>query len=189
MMGALVDGYILNATYNNDEVVQAALTSGLPVITTDIKLQNFTCVSIDDGAAMQAICHHLLATGHKKFGIVSFPVKRLPGELTSLAEFSTDYDNGVAFGRISACITALSDAGIDLHTSYVAEQPHSETGGRKKRPKRCWQRNRVFRLLFVYLTVLHSAFINFVKTTIFPCQAKLPLPGLTILIFRIRRLV
>lgn len=58
-------------------------------------------------------------------------MKRLPGELTSLAEFSTDYDNGVAFGRISACITALSDAGIDLHTSYVAEQPHSETGGEK----------------------------------------------------------
>lgn len=78
MMGALVDGYILNATYNNDEVVQAALTSGLPVITTDIKLQNFTCVSIDDGAAMQAICHHLLAAGHKKFGIVSFLWKGSP---------------------------------------------------------------------------------------------------------------
>lgn len=129
MMGALVDGYILNATYNNDEIVQAALTSGLPVVTTDIKLQNFACVSIDDGAAMQAICQHLLAAGHKKFGIVSFPVNRHSDVLSPLAKFSTEYDNGVAFGRINACIKALTNAGIDLRTSYVVEQPHSETGG------------------------------------------------------------
>ncbi|VTR60815.1 Uncharacterised protein [Serratia fonticola] len=107
MLSAVVDGYILNATYSNDEIVQAALTSGLPVVTTDIKLQDFTCVSIDDVAAMKAICQHLLAAGHKKFGIVAFPVKKQAGVLSSLAEFSSEFDNGVAFGRVSACIKAL----------------------------------------------------------------------------------
>lgn len=131
MMSAVVDGYILNATYNNDEIVQTALTSGLPVVTTDIKLQDFTCVSIDDEAAMRAICQHLLAAGHKKFGIVAFPVKRRCGVLSSLAEFSAEFDNGVAFGRIDACIKTLGNAGIDLNTSYVSEQHHSEAGGQK----------------------------------------------------------
>lgn len=129
MMSAVVDGYILNATYSNDEIVQAALTSGLPVVTTDIKLQDFTCVSIDDAAAMRAICEHLLAAGHKKFGVVAFPVKKEAGVLSSLAGFSDDFDNGVAFGRVSACIKALSAAGIDLTTSHVAEQHHDEAGG------------------------------------------------------------
>lgn len=131
MMSAVVDGYILNATYNNDEIVQAALTSGLPVVTTDIKLPNVTCVSIDDGAAMRAICQHLLAAGHTQFGIVAFPVKRRGSVLTSLAEFSTEFDNGVAFGRIDACISTLGNAGIDLNACYVSEQPHSEAGGEK----------------------------------------------------------
>lgn len=129
MMSAIVDGYILNATYNNDEIVQAALSSGLPVVTTDIKLQNFTCVSIDDDAAMRAICQHLLAGGHKTFGIVAFPAKRECGELSSLAAFPTEFDNGIAFERINACINALGDAGIDLTNSYISEQPHSEAGG------------------------------------------------------------
>lgn len=129
MMSAIVDGYILNATYNNDEIVQTALASGLPVVTTDIKLGDFACVSIDDEAAMRAVCQHLLAAGHKKFGIVAFPVNRHSGVMSSLADFPADFDNGVAFGRVTACIKALGDAGIDLNSSFISEQHHGEAGG------------------------------------------------------------
>ena len=129
MMSAIVDGYILNATYSDDEIVRTALNSGLPIVTTDFKIPNCPCVAIDDSAAMAEICQYLLAQGHTRFGIISFPIKHHVGAITSLGKLSGDYDNSVAWGRINACVETLAQAGIDISQSFVSEQVHNEEGG------------------------------------------------------------
>lgn len=129
MMSAIVDGYILNATYSDDEIVRTALSSGLSIVTTDFKIPNYPCVTIDDVAAMNEICQYLLNKGHRCFGIISFPINHHSGIVTPLGKISADYDNAVAWTRINACINALTQAGIDINQSLVAEQIHSEEGG------------------------------------------------------------
>lgn len=129
MMSAIVDGYILNATYSDDEIVRSALSSGLPIVTTDFKVPNCPCVAINDTAAMVEICQYLLKKGHRRFGIISFPIKYHTGVITPLGQVSEDYDNSVAWTRINACIETLSQAGVDINKSFVAEQVHNEEGG------------------------------------------------------------
>ena len=131
MMSAIVDGYILNATYNDDEIVRAALSSGLPVVTTDFKVPGCPCVMIDDRVAMVEICNYLLNKGHTNFGIISFPIKHQSDLITPLSKISNSYDNDVAWMRINACIKTLSQAGIDINKCMVAEQDHNENGGEK----------------------------------------------------------
>jgi DNA-binding LacI/PurR family transcriptional regulator len=70
---AIVDGFVVYSVAEDDPLVRAVLDRGLPTVVVDQpRLSGVPFVGIDDEAAAGAAAQHLLALGHRRFGVVSF---------------------------------------------------------------------------------------------------------------------
>ncbi|WP_241522425.1 LacI family DNA-binding transcriptional regulator [Chimaeribacter arupi] len=127
-INAVVDGYILNATFNNDQIIEKALAKGLPMVTTDFAIPHHSSVSIDNARAMQQICLHLLAKGHRRVGIISFPSRQGRQGMSALSAPLCG-DNSLMLTRVNACKTTLAAHGIDLSLCRLYETEHDEPHG------------------------------------------------------------
>jgi len=127
-INAAVDGYILNATFNNDQIIEKALAKGLPIVTTDFAIPHHSSVSIDNALAMQQICLHLLAKGHRRIGIISFPSRRGRRGMSALSAPLVG-DNTLMLTRVNACKATLAAHGIDLAMCRLVETEHDELHG------------------------------------------------------------
>ena len=128
-LNASVDGYILNATHNQDSVIKEAIAKKIQIVTTDFVLENHSSVSINNNKAMRAICEHLLTKGHQEFGIISFPSKQLNLGLSPLTE-KIEGDNDLMTSRYFGCLDSLSQAGIDLEKCFLYQTEHDEIHGK-----------------------------------------------------------
>jgi DNA-binding LacI/PurR family transcriptional regulator len=129
-LNTLVDGYILNATHNSDEIIQQALAKNIPVVTIDFSLPGYSSVSINNQKAMSEICEYLLKKGHRKFGIISFPSAKSASGLRSL-EHIVSGDNTLMLTRVNACRETLSAHKINLSDCWLYETLHDEEHGAK----------------------------------------------------------
>ena len=69
---ALVDGFILHAFADDDPLYRTALARRLPTVLVDEPAaSDLPCVAIDDAAAAAGAVAHLLALGHRRFGVLS----------------------------------------------------------------------------------------------------------------------
>ncbi|PLR34376.1 LacI family transcriptional regulator [Chimaeribacter californicus] len=127
-INAAVDGYILNATFNNDRIIEKALAKGLPIVTTDFAIPHHSSVSIDNASAMQQICLHLLEKGHRRIGIISFPSRQGRRGMSALSA-PLGGDNTLMLTRVNACKTTLAAHGIDLAMCRLFETEHDEQHG------------------------------------------------------------
>lgn len=127
-LNAAVDGYILNATFNNDRIIEKALNRGLPIVTTDFLLPPHSCVSIDNHEAMRQLCLHLLECGHRQVGIISFPSQQGRQGLSAL-DAPLEGDNTLMLTRVNACRRTLVAHGIDLAACWLYETEHDEAHG------------------------------------------------------------
>lgn len=127
-LNTLVDGYILNATHNSEEVIQQALAKNIPVVTIDFSLPDYSSVSINNKKAMSEICEYLLNKGHRKFGIISFPSTKSVAGLRSLEQAVTG-DNNLMLTRVNACRETLAAHAINLKDCWLFETLHDEAHG------------------------------------------------------------
>lgn len=123
-----VDGYILNATHNNDQTIAKALSKNVPVVTTDFTIAPNSSVSIDNRKAMREVCLHLLEKGHKSFGIISFPSLQGHEGLTSLNSVIAG-DNELMISRVQSCIDTLLTWNINVDQCFLYETSHHEVQG------------------------------------------------------------
>jgi len=123
---AMVDGYVLNATFKNNPITQRVLGKDVPIVTVDFESDGCTSVLPDNRAIMRKLTDYLLSLGHSNFGIVTFP---LVEQRSGTFQLGTDIasDNYVASERLGGCADALIAAGLDPSGVWVAETPHDET--------------------------------------------------------------
>lgn len=127
-LGAMVDGYILNAPYKSNPTTQHALSKGLPAVVVDFEDADHTSVLVNDKSAMLEVMNHVLSLGHQYIGIVTFPLSVGSSDLFALNK-KLDSDNYVATQRIEGCREALEGSGVDPSAVLVREAANSETGG------------------------------------------------------------
>ena len=124
----LVDGYILNATYNNAEVIQQTLARHLPIVTLDFQLPQYSSVSIDNTCAMRDIATYLLQKGHRHFGIIAFSSSPGVRGMRHLEQAIVG-DNTLMLTRVNACRDVFHEHGIPLGDSWLYETQHDEQHG------------------------------------------------------------
>ncbi|QBJ10033.1 LacI family DNA-binding transcriptional regulator [Rahnella aquatilis] len=128
VINTAVDGYILNATHNNDQIIAKALSKNLPVVTTDFKIPPHSSVSIDNYRAMREICLHLLEKGHREFGIISFPSLQGRKGVVPLSQ-DISGDNDVMITRVKSCVETFREWNIELDNCFLCETSHHEMFG------------------------------------------------------------
>jgi DNA-binding LacI/PurR family transcriptional regulator len=149
---ALVDGYIMFCTPEDDERLKAVIARGLPYVLVDYSPNvPGPRVNIDDRGGARAVAQHLVDLGHRRFGII-LPFEKwgfeIPygndadGEATALSaeELSnpnhvTDYRRWRCFIRHERLLgwrEPLEAAGVDWASVPVASAPEgdAETGYR-----------------------------------------------------------
>ncbi|HKM98575.1 MAG TPA: LacI family DNA-binding transcriptional regulator [Buttiauxella sp.] len=124
-MTTLVDGYILNATHNNEAIIQQTLARQLPIVTLDFSLPQYSSVAIDNAGAMHEICLYLLAKGHRCFGIIAFPSHKNASGLSPLSE-PLNGDNVLMLTRVNACREAFISKNVSLENCWLFETQHDE---------------------------------------------------------------
>lgn len=124
----LVDGYILNATHNNEAIIQQTLARQLPVVTLDFRLPQYSSVSIDNAGAMAEISRYLIGKGHRQFGIIAFSASKNSCGMRELSQSVTG-DNLVMVTRVNACRDTFIDHDIDPATCWLYETRHDEAHG------------------------------------------------------------
>jgi DNA-binding LacI/PurR family transcriptional regulator len=125
---ALVDGFVLYCTPEGDARLEAARERHLPHVLVDYAPgPGRHSVNVDDRGAAQAIADHLVALGHRSFGIIlSFERPATAGEAEPGALWNVDAQ------RMAGWRAALTKAGIDWDGVPVGSAPGGgrETGHR-----------------------------------------------------------
>jgi DNA-binding LacI/PurR family transcriptional regulator len=114
---ALVDGFVMYCVPPGDPRLDAVRARRLPFVGVDFAPDpELTSVNIDDEGAARAIADHLVALGHRDFGIaLTFPD---PGDTAAAAEARAVYH--VEIARLAGWRAGLEAAGIDWSSVPVA---------------------------------------------------------------------
>jgi DNA-binding LacI/PurR family transcriptional regulator len=125
---ALVDGFVLYCTPEGDPRLEAARGRHLPYVRVDYAPEpERLAVNIDDRGAARQTAEHLIALGHRRFGIIlSFERPATAGEAEPTARWHVDA------ARMAGWREALEAAGIDWSAVPVGSAPGGgrETGRR-----------------------------------------------------------
>jgi DNA-binding LacI/PurR family transcriptional regulator len=114
---ALVDGFVAYCVPEEDLRWDAIRARGLPFTRVDFKPDPTTRnVNIDDEGAAREIAEHLLALGHRRFGIVM--TQNQPGATAAEAQELAIYF--VEIARLAGWRAAIEAAGIEWDTIPVA---------------------------------------------------------------------
>jgi DNA-binding LacI/PurR family transcriptional regulator len=131
IQAAVIDGLVASSLADDDPVLRAALTRGLPLVVVDQPDPDRAryprgdgpppWVGIDDHAAATVAAEHLLALGHRRLGVVSFGLRRSPvrGLVDEAAQAAAGY--AVTRRRLAGYREAALRAGVDWSTIPVAE--------------------------------------------------------------------
>ncbi len=120
VQSAAVDGLLLYSIAGDDPRVGTALARGLPLVTVDQpRLPDVPLVGLDDMGAARSAAEHLLALGHRTFGIVSFP--RSPGARGGLIgpRAALRGSFSLTLARLRGYSEAIAGAGLNLTGSAV----------------------------------------------------------------------
>lgn len=123
---AIVDAFIICAVDDRDPAVAAALARRLPIVAAGSpRLAGVPFVGIDNRAGGAMLAQHLLDLGHRRFGIVTRPVK---GDAAG-----TWRGGAPRLGirqRVEGFVQAIRDAGLDESAiSVVTADENTEASG------------------------------------------------------------
>jgi DNA-binding LacI/PurR family transcriptional regulator len=109
--GAVVDGFILYSMAEGDPLVEAALGRRLPIVIVDQpRAADAPIVGIDDEVAARSAAGHLIALGHRRFGVVTFGLG--PGVRDGIADPARQEaaTYRVSRSRLHGYASAITDA-------------------------------------------------------------------------------
>ncbi len=93
---AAVDGFVLHGLNSGDPLIDAIVARRLPTVLVDAPLlDGVDFIGIDDAAAAAEAVRHLVALGHRRIGLLSFPLGEGP--------------DSVARRRLAGCRGELAD--------------------------------------------------------------------------------
>ena len=134
MRSALVDGYVLFCTPEDDERLEAVRARGLPYVLVDFSpYVDGPRVNIDDRGGAGAAAQHLLDLGHRRFGLV-LPYDDGATDAATATEVAdptraTDHRRWRCFIRYERLIgwrDPIVAAGIDWAGVPVGSSPESD---------------------------------------------------------------
>lgn len=128
---ALVDGFVVESDAEGDERVRVVEKRGLPFVMVDGPAHPAApWVGIDDRGAARGAAEHLLALGHRRFGVVSLRLVPDRARLTAGPERQAAASYGTSRNRLAGYRDALSAAGVDWGGVVVEERwPNSFESG------------------------------------------------------------
>lgn len=127
-LDAMVDGYILNAPYKSNPTTQRALSRGLPTVVVDFDAPLHISVLTNDASIMREMTDHIMSLGHRKIGIITFPLTEGSNDLFTL-DRKLETDNYVPNQRMTGCQEAIASKGIKLSSILVRETVNNRDGG------------------------------------------------------------
>jgi DNA-binding LacI/PurR family transcriptional regulator len=130
LSGAVVDGLIVNSLADDDPLLPVAITRRLPLAIIDqpdptslaeLGAPPSPWIGIDDHTAAAALAEHLLALGHRRFGVVCFGLHRPPtrGLVDERAQATASF--AVSRHRLAGFRGAALRAGLDWARVPVAQ--------------------------------------------------------------------
>ena len=131
---ALVDGYVMFCTPEDDERLEAVRARGLPYVLVDFSpYVEGMRVNIDDRGGARAAAQHLLDLGHRRFGLV-LPYQDESTDAATATEGSdptratdrTRWRCFIRYERLLGWRDPIVDAGIDWATVPVSSSPESD---------------------------------------------------------------
>jgi DNA-binding LacI/PurR family transcriptional regulator len=121
---ALVDGFVVYCVPEDDPRWDAILSRKLPFVRVDFDPDpTLPGVNIDDEGAAREIAEHLIALGHRRFGIVLSQDE--PGDNAVEAQRGAVYH--VEAARLAGWRTALEAGGVDWSAIPVAGAPGKDS--------------------------------------------------------------
>ena len=144
MRSALVDGYVMFCTPENDERLEAVRARGLPYVLVDFSpYVDGPRVNIDDRGGARAVAQHLVDLGHRRFGLV-VPYEDGATDAATATEVSdptrtedrTRWRCFIRYERLLGWRDPIVAAGIDWASVPVGSSPESdeESGYRAAAP-------------------------------------------------------
>src|SRR5262249_45016594 len=126
---AVVDGFIVQCIEDGDRLLELTRLRKLPFVAVDIDAgPDANAIRIDDRAGARLAAEHLLALGHRRFGILSLeiagdgrtgPVDR---SRRALAQFGGTRDRLVGYEN------ALASAGLNIDEVPIIEALNDRSG-------------------------------------------------------------
>jgi DNA-binding LacI/PurR family transcriptional regulator len=129
---ALVDGFIAYCDIADDERLAVIEQRGLPMVIVDGPARaGHPHVGVDDRGAARMSAQHLLDLGHRRFGVIAFPLllDGYQGGVDDERQAATRFHCNRE--RLGGYREALEAAGVDWATVRVEERvPHGRDAGR-----------------------------------------------------------
>ena len=145
---ALVDGFIVYCAPEEDARLVAVRERRLPYVLVDFAPRPAQrAVNVDDRGGAQAIAEHLVALGHRSFGIVQ-PFEKPFATAAEAETFATWHIDGE---RLAGWRAALEPAGVDWSAVPVAAAPGGgRDTGRRAAAKLLDRKDRPTAILALY---------------------------------------
>ena len=126
MIDVAVDGFVAYSLPRDVPVLAQLLVRGAPVVIVDEpRMAGVPTVRVDDRAGARSAARHLVALGHRRFGIVTLPFKpdgyTGPGIAGRVAEATFD----VSTRRLEGYLAVLGEAGLAADDVPIYECAHS----------------------------------------------------------------
>jgi DNA-binding LacI/PurR family transcriptional regulator len=129
---AAVDAFILWATSERHPLLTAVLARGLPAVTHGSpQVAGVPFVSIDNRAAARVVAEHLVASGRRRLGVVSFPLHRARQDQLHATIDPAGLHNRVSGDRLAGYADAVGPAWSEVPVYEVAtnDREHGRTAG------------------------------------------------------------
>jgi DNA-binding LacI/PurR family transcriptional regulator len=122
MQSAVVDGFVLFCVEGWSGLVGMARERGLPFVALDLGIDDpaVPAIGIDNAAAAALAAEHLVALGHRRFGVIAMPLHDgTSGPTDAAAVAKSTYSD--TRNRLAGYLSVLEPAGIDAAALPIYE--------------------------------------------------------------------
>jgi DNA-binding LacI/PurR family transcriptional regulator len=126
---ALVDGFILQCIEDGDRLIELARKRGLPFVAVDVDAgPDASSLMVDDRLGARLAAEHLLALGHRQFGILCLEIHSdgRKGIVDKARRAEVSY--GATRDRLAGYRDALEAAGISFKDTVIVESDSDKKG-------------------------------------------------------------